>query len=174
LCNCYSASRALGDLDLHNATWRVRRTLLPSTTGGTINGAPKTARGRRSVALDAETVKVLRNWRRTQLEERLAWGAAWTDTGRVFTREDGTDQHPSRVSERFGQLVKRSGLARIRLHDLRHSHATVALAANVHPKVVQERLGHASIAITLDLYSHVAPGMQQDAAAPVAALVGLD
>jgi integrase len=78
------------------------------------------------------------------------------------------------VSEQFGQLVKRSGLPRIRLHDLRHSHATLALAANVHPKVVQERLGHASIAITLDLYSHVAPGMQQDAAETVAALVGLD
>jgi integrase len=64
-----------GDLDLDNATWQVRRTLLPSTTGGTIDGAPKTARGRRSVALDAGTVKVLRNWRRAQLEERLAWGA---------------------------------------------------------------------------------------------------
>ena len=82
--------------------------------------------------------------------------------------------HPSRVSEHFNRLVKRSGLPRIRLHDLRHTHATIALAGGIHPKIVQERLGHASIAITLDLYSHVAPGMQQDAAAAVARLVGLE
>jgi len=162
------------DLDLDNATWQVRRTLLPSTDGGTIDGTPKTARGRRSVALDAGTVKVLRKWRRAQLEERLAWGAAWTDTGRVFTREDGTDLYPSRISAEFDRLVKRSRLPRIRLHDLRHTPATLALAANVHPKVVQGRLGHASVKTTLDLYSHVAPGMQQDTAATVAALVGLD
>jgi integrase len=74
-------------------------------------------------------VRTLRQWRKTQLEERLAWGAAWTDSGRLFTREDGTDLHPARVSETLDRLVKRSGLARVRLHDLRHGHATLALAA---------------------------------------------
>jgi integrase len=101
-------------------------------------------------------------------------GAAWVDTGRIFTREDGTELHPSRVSETFDRLVKKSGLPRVRLHDLRHGHATLALAAGVHPKVVQERLGHSSVAFTLDRYSHVVPAMQEDAAATVARLVGLE
>jgi integrase len=70
--------------------------------------------------------------------------------------------------------VKRSGVARVRLHDLRHGHATLALAAGVHPRVVQERLGHSSVTFTLDRYSHVVPAMQEDAAATVARLVGLD
>jgi integrase len=161
------------DLDLGSARWRVRRTLLP-VKGGTIEGTPKTGRGQRSVALDPGTVRTLRAWRKRQLEERMAWGAAWTDSGRVFTREDGTDLHPSRVSETFDRLVKRSGLPRVRLHDLRHGHCTLALAAGVHPKVVQERLGHSSVAFTLDRYSHVVPAMQEDAADTVARLVGLD
>ena len=92
----------------------------------------------------------------------------------MFTREDGTDLFPVRVSELFDRLVKQSGLPRIRLHDLRHGHCTLALAAGVHPKVVQERLGHSSVASTLDRYSHVVPAMQEDAAATVARLVGLD
>ncbi len=160
------------DLDLHGARWQVRRTLLP-TKGGVMEGTPKTARGQRSVALDPGTVRALRAWRKDQLEGRLAWGGAWTDSGRVFTREDGTDLRPNRVSEQFDALVKRSGLPRIRLHDLRHGHCTLALAAGVHPKVVQERLGHSSVAFTLDRYSHVVPAMQEDAAETVARLVGL-
>jgi integrase len=140
----------------------------------TQEGTPKTSRGQRSVALDPGTVRALRTWRKHQLEERLAWGAAWTDSGRVFTREDGTDLHPTRVSEQFDALVRQSGLPRIRLHDLRHGHATLALAAGVHPKVVQERLGHSSVAFTLDRYSHVIPAMQEDAAETVARLVNHD
>ena len=161
------------DLDLQGARWQVRRTLLP-VKGGVMEGTPKTARGQRSVALDPGTVRALRAWRKQQLEERMAWGAAWTDSGRVFTREDGTDLRPTRVSEQFDALVKRSGLPRIRLHDLRHGHCTLALGAGVHPKVVQERLGHASVAFTLGRYAHVVPAMQEDAAETVARLVGLD
>ena len=155
------------------ARWQVRRTLLP-LAGRAVEGTPKSARGLRSVALDPVTVRALKQWRVSQLEERMAWGVAWTDSGRVFIREDGTDLHPSRVSETFDRFVKRSGLPRVRLHDLRHGHATLAVAAGVHPKVVQERLGHSSVAFTLDRYSHVVPAMQEDAAATVARLVGLD
>ena len=126
---------------------------------------PKTDHGRRSVALDAGTARVLREWRKRQLEERLAWGSAWTATGRVFTREDGADLHPERVSERFDRLVKASGLPRLTVHGLRHTHATLGLQAGVHPKVMQERLGHSSVAFTLDKYSSVIPAMQEDAAA---------
>jgi integrase len=161
------------DVDLDGARWRVRCTLLP-VAGQVVEGTPKSARGLRSVALDPGTVRALRQWRKQQLEERMAWGAAWSDTGRVFTREDGSDLHPTRISETFDRLVKQSGLPRVRLHDLRHGHATLALAAGVHPKVVQERLGHSSVAFTLDRYSHVVPAMQENAAATVARLVGLD
>jgi integrase len=153
--------------------WQVRRTLLP-VAGRTVESTPKSARGMRSVALDPAARPTLRKWRKRQLEERMAWGAAWIDTGRVFTREDGSDLNPTRVSEAFDRLVKRCGLPRIRLHDLRHGHATLALAAGIHPTVVQERLGHSSVAFTLDRYSHVVPAMQEDAAATVARLVGLD
>jgi integrase len=161
------------DVDLDGGRWRVRCTLLP-VSGRIVEGTPKSARGLRSIALDPGTVRALRQWRKQQLEERMAWGVVWTDTGRVFTRENGGDLHPTRVSETFDRLVRHAGVPRIRLHDLRHGHATLALAAGVHPKVVQERLGHSSVAFTLDRYSHVVPAMQEDAAATVARLVGLD
>jgi integrase len=161
------------DVDLDACRWQVRHTLV--AVGHELrDSTPKTDHGRRSVALDAGTVRVLREWRKCQLEEWLAWGPAWTDTGRVFTREDGTDLHPERVSERFDRLVEASGLPRLTVHGLRHGHASMALQAGVHPKVVQERLGHSSVAFTLDKYSHAIPAMQEDAAAVVAALVGLD
>ena len=78
------------------------------------------------------------------------------------------------MSERFDRLVKRPGVLRIRLHDLRHGHAALCLEANVHPKIVSERLGHSSVAFTLDRYSHSIPAMQEDAATVVARLVGLE
>jgi integrase len=133
-------------------------------------GTPKSGRGRR-VDLDPETVAVLRRHRARQLEERMAWGEAWAETGLVFTREDGKALHPHTVSQAFGRSVARADVPAIRFHDLRHTHATLLLGAGVHPKVVQERLGHASIQITLDTYSHVMPGMQADAAVKVGALV---
>jgi integrase len=132
---------------------------------------PKSARSRRNVALDVETVQVLRTWRAAQLRERLEWGSAWTDSGLVFTREDGVGLHPDRITKLFNLYVGRSGLRRIRLHDLRHTHATLALHAGVHPKVVSERLGHSSISLTLDTYSHAIPALQAEAAQAVAALL---
>jgi integrase len=132
---------------------------------------PKTAKGRRSVAIDPTTLDALQSHRVRQLEERLRWGAAWNDTGLVFTREDGSALHPERLTRWFEQLSRDSGLPRIRLHDLRHSYATAALAAGIPAKVVSERLGHASVMITLDTYSHILPSMQEDAASTVAKLI---
>ena len=97
-------------------------------------------------------------------------GAGWTDNDLVFCHPDGTMVHHERFSRGFLEMVARIGLPRIRLHDLRHGWATMALQAGVHPKVVQERLGHANIAITLDTYSHVVAGLHEDAAEQVAAL----
>lgn len=89
----------------------------------------------------------------------------------MFCREDGSELDPDWVSKRFERLVVAGGVPPIRLHDLRHTHATLALQAGVHVKVVSERLGHATVGMTLDTYSHVIPAMQEDAAAKVAALM---
>jgi integrase len=133
---------------------------------------PKTDKGRRNVALDPTTVGVLRDHRKRQLEERLAWGPAYQGEHQLaFSREDGSPTWPQSLSRAFECHAKQSGLPVIRFHDLRHTHATLALAAGVHPKVVSERLGHASVGITLDTYSHAIPAMQEEAAARVAALI---
>jgi integrase len=132
---------------------------------------PKTAKGRRPVALDDMTVQALRSSRKAQLQERLKRGTGWQDSGFVFVREDGAPYHPERIIVMFKRQARAAGLPVIRLHDLRHTSATLALAAGVHPKVVQERLGHSSINITLDTYSHVVKGLQHDAAEKVAALL---
>jgi integrase len=161
------------DVDLGRARVAVRRSLV--TVGHqVVVSEPKTAKGRRSVALDPATVAGLKAWRKHQAAERLSWGPAWTDSGLVFTREDGRPLHPPtprEVTRSFTRNVLAADLPIIRLHDLRHTHATLALAAGVHPKVVQERLGHANIAITLDTYSHAVPALEEQAAYTVAALV---
>jgi integrase len=132
---------------------------------------PKTAKGRRSLALAPATVAALRQHRARQAEERLAVGPRWHDSGLVFTWPDGRPIHPQRFSTWFEQLARAAGLPRIRLHDVRHSYATAALAAGIPAKVVSERLGHATIAITMDSYSHVLPGLDAEAAGTVARLI---
>jgi len=125
----------------------------------------------RPVSLDADTVAALSRQSQQQLDHAKAWGDAWQATGHVFAREDGEPWHPDRVRVLFQEAVKATGAPRIRMHDLRHTWATLALRAGVHPKVVQERLGHANIRITLDTYSHVLPDMQESAAELVASVV---
>ena len=113
---------------------------------------------------------VLREHRKRLAAERLLIGSGWTDNDLVFCHVDGTMLHPERFTRGFSDAVRRLGLPAIRLHDLRHGWATLALQAGIHPKVVQERLGHANIGITLDTYSHVIAGLHEDAAEQVAAL----
>jgi integrase len=137
----------------------------------TMEGAPKSDASGRVVALDAATVGVLRAHRDLQIVERERAGDAWCDTGRVFTRIDGTGLHPGYVSTHFARLTKRAGLPPIRLHDLRHGAATLALAGGANLKVVQEMLGHASIAITADTYTSVLPEVAREAAEAAARLV---
>jgi len=159
------------DLDLTAGRLSVTQTLI-SVTYAVSFSAPKTQAGRRSVALDPATVAALRAHRVAVLEERLALGlGAPAEDGLVFTTMDSAPLHPRQFSGRFDRLVKAAGLPRIRFHDLRHTHATLSLQAGIHPKVVSERLGHSTIAITLDTYSHAIPAMQEEAAAKVAALV---
>ncbi|HEY3670029.1 MAG TPA: site-specific integrase [Acidimicrobiia bacterium] len=158
------------DVDLDLARLSVRQTIV-SVAYEIKFAEPKTTRSRRSIALDQRTVAVLRSWRKVQLEDRILLGDDYENSGLVFTREDGRFIHPDRFSQLFDKYVGSSGLPRIRLHDLRHTHASLALAAGVHPKVVSERLGHATVAFTLDVYSHAVPALQEDAADRVAALV---
>ena len=116
------------------------------------------------MALDPGTVAALRRQRQRRAEERLAVGPGWHDRRLVFTDVAGAPLHPGSVSATFTRRVRALGLPTISIHGLRHTWATLALAAGIHPKVVQERLGHSSIAITLGIYSHVTPGMDEAAA----------
>jgi integrase len=130
----------------------------------------KTSHSRRTIDLDPRTVAVLKAWRRHQLERKLATGRR-KDEGFVFTRDDGGPIHPDFFSQSWERLVRTSEFRRIRLHDLRHTHATILLKAGVPVKVVSERLGHSSPAFTMTVYQHVLPGMQADAAAAFSAAV---
>jgi len=157
------------DVDFEAGRLCVRRSLVPEGSQVAVH-EPKTARGRRVVALDPQTVGVLTAQAARQLAEQ-AESESWDDTGLVFTDKDGQALHPWLVSRCFRAAVKEAMLPDIRLHDLRHTHATLALQAGIHPKVISERLGHATVSITLDTYSHAIPAMQEDAAALIAHLV---
>ncbi len=157
-------------LDLDAGRLSVNQTLI-SVDYRVLTSTPKARSGRRSVALDPETVRVLREHRKVQLEERLALGGYEQVHDLVFCELDGQPLHPANLSQRFRRLVRSTDLRPLRFHDLRHTHATLALQAGVHPKVVSERLGHVDIGITLNLYSHVIPAMEEEAAATVAALL---
>jgi integrase len=158
------------DLDLDNSRLSVVQTIV-AVEARAIISEPKTTRGRRSIALDAATVSALRSLRKTQLEERLRLGEFYEDTGLVVVHETGLPVSPRLLTMWFARMGADYGLPAIRLHDLRHSYATAALAAGVPAKIVSERLGHANIAITLDTYSHVLPNMQEQAAEQVAQLI---
>jgi site-specific recombinase XerD/predicted RNA-binding Zn-ribbon protein involved in translation (DUF1610 family) len=158
------------DVDLEAGRLSIRRALIPINRDVVVS-EPKTAKGRRVVALDSGTVEVLKGQAARQLEERSNWDEGWVESGLVFTAENGAALDPESISRYWRQAVKKTMLPTIRLHDLRHTHATLALQAGVHPKVVSERLGHATVSITLDTYSHAIPAMQEEAAALIAGLV---
>jgi integrase len=150
------------DVDLGNpgttATIQVRRTLSETRTGHKFE-KPKNGKGR-SIRCSQKATEALRSHRTRQNEERLRVGFLWQDYGLVFPTTTGTTMSGTNLLGRhFKPLLKRAELPAIRLHDLRHTCATILLMAGKHPKFVQELLGHASISITLDTYSHVIEGM---------------
>ena len=133
---------------------------------------PKSERGKRLIALDAFTLEALKAHRRGQLEERLSLGLGRpSDDGFVFAQPDGEPLHPNAITLAFQHRVRASKVRRIRLHDLRHSAASLMLQAGVNPKVASERLGHASVGFTLTVYSHSVPAMHEEAAERVASLI---
>lgn len=157
------------DVDLLLCQVSVNRTLhimrYGEYKGQTIVKQPKTAKSRRMIALSPSTCIVLREHREAQNKQRASLDLPeLTDNDLVFCQWDGKPYQPDSISHAWMKLARRTGLKGIRLHDARHTHASLLLKNGTHPKVVQERLGHASIETTLDTYSHVAPGMQQAAA----------
>ncbi len=139
--------------------------------GTIIEDTPKSEAGGRVIALDAGTVDAFVAHRKNQLEERLAWGEAWVDSGKIFTQENGEPLHPQWVSDEFERLIEECDLPPIRLHDLRHGAASLMLAAGVDLKVVQETLGHATLATTANTYTSVYPDVASAAADAAAAIV---
>jgi integrase len=150
-------------IDFDNARLSVAQTVTaPDYT--IVVSDMKSAHALRTIDLDERTLGVLKTWRKQQLEQYMATGVRVDDSGFVFGKPDGSPLHPDYMSQTFERLVKKMDLPRIRLHDLRHTHATLMLKEGVPVKVVSERLGHSSVAFTMQVYQHVLPGMQADAA----------
>lgn len=151
------------DIDLETGVLMVRRSL-EQTRAGLSFKEPKTSKSRRVVALPEMTITALQRHKEEQALRRLELGPIYKDTCLVCARSDGGFINPKRLSREFPPLLQKWGLPKVRFHDLRHTHATLLLQEGVHPKIVSERLGHSTIGITLDTYSHVLPSMQEEAA----------
>ncbi|MGB8381794.1 MAG: site-specific integrase, partial [Dermatophilaceae bacterium] len=156
------------DVDLDGEYLQVVQQIT-DVNGRSVLGTPKSRKGDRLVQLDGDTVAVLRRHRDRQDAERRAWGSAWQDSGYVFTREDGSALRPEYVTRHFAHLSRRASLRPIRLHDLRHTSASLALDAGVDLKVVSDRLGHSQIGVTADLYAHVNRRLGKAASEQIAA-----
>jgi integrase len=150
-------------VDFDNARLSITQTVTAPRYQVTVSDV-KSAHSLRTVDLDERTIAVLRSWRRQQLEQQLETGIRTDEEGFVFAKPNGVPLHPDYFSQTFERLVAGMDLPRIRLHDLRHTHATLLFKEGVPPKVVSERLGHSSVAFTMQVYQHVLPGMQADAA----------
>ncbi len=161
------------NVDLETGSLQVVGTLQRTKEGLSI-AEPKTDKSRRQVALSATAVQALRKHRAAQASQRLLLGAAWQDFDLVFSNDVGGPMEPANLIRRsFQPLLKRAGLPQIRFHDLRHTAATLMLSQSIHPKIVSEMLGHSQVNITLDLYSHVTPTLQRQAATAVDDLLSL-
>lgn len=152
------------DVDFERGAIAVRRTVGRIPGYGYVENEPKSKSGRREILLPAVAVGMLREHKVLQEQVCVVVGEKWQERGLVFPNGCGGFLNPDRVRIQFKRVLKIAALPRMRFHDLRHSSATILLVAGVHPKVVQERLGHSSISMTLDVYSHVIPSMQQEAA----------
>ena len=152
------------DVYLYPATLSVTQVMHKLQGGRVVFMEPKTAYSRRQVSLTPDSAINLRAHREQQEQERAPIGLAIDGDSLVFSRMDGTPLPPITVNHASGSMKRRAGISGIRLHDLRHTHATLPMKQGVNPKIVQERLGHSSIAVTMDIYSRVIPGLQEAAA----------
>lgn len=146
------------NVDLDAKTIRLAQSRVCAGYRAEVRGT-KTNLSKRVVSLSEQAMDALRRAMRQQQEDQALFAKAWANSGFVFTKPDGTPPHPDTISKRFAKDVKDSGVRRIRLHDLRHTFATTALAAGENPKAISEALGHKNIEIALTTYSHVLPGI---------------
>jgi integrase len=153
------------DVDLDGATIHVQQTAQRIVGQGIVFRHPKTRLSRRAIALSPDAVTVLRSHRLRQAEARFLAGSAYGDLDLVFATGIGTPLEPGNVRRTWLRVTPAAGMPGVRVHDMRHAMATIMLSQGIHPKIVSERLGHASVNITLDTYSHVLPGLQEAAAA---------
>jgi len=153
------------DVDFIYSQVYVNRSLHHLKDGSYIFTQPKSAKSSRTIALSPSVILLLQEHKEKQRLERAMLGIPLTDNDLVFSTLEGKPLRPNTITRAWTMLAARCGLKPIRLHDARHTHASIMLKQGVHPKIVQERLGHSSITITLDTYSHVAPGLQEAAAA---------
>lgn len=159
------------DLDLRKGTATIQRSVQRQTGVGMVFVEPKTEGSRRTVQLPPGAVATLKEHRPLVLQERLAAGGLWNDLDLIFPSPLGGPIDPARVNESLHTALHKANLPRLRVHDLPHTAATLLLEGGTHPKVVQDLLGHSTIAMTLDLYSHVTPRLQQEAVSKMQGLV---
>jgi integrase len=152
------------DVDFIFGQISVNRGLHHLKDGSYIFTEPKPAKSRRTIALPPSAIQVLREHRESQESTRAMLGTPLKEDDLVFGTLEGKPLRPNTVTRAWEMLAAKCGIKVIRLHDARHTHASLMLKKGIHPKIVQERLGHSSIEITLDIYSHVTPGLQQAAA----------
>ena len=152
------------DVDLELACLYVSHSLLKLDDGTVIIKGPKTARSRRMVDLPPSLALSLRDHKSNQEVQMILIGRNLRTDDFIFSHEDGSPLNPNTITHDFGKVAKKAGFVGLRLHDLRHLHATMLLKMGTHPRIVQERLGHSSITTTLDIYSHTVPGLQKAAA----------
>jgi integrase len=160
------------DINFDTGSLHIRRSMGYISGKGYLEFEPKTAKGRRKIVLPPFVCEVLKQHRTRQLEESLKAGTRWQDNDLVFCNIYGGYLDPAHLRQRFDKLLKDAGLPDLRFHDLRHSAATILLSMGVPAKVVQEILGHSQISMTMDVYSHVLPDMQQEAMAKMNNLFG--
>ncbi len=152
------------DIDFIYGQINVSRSLHQLRDNSFVFTAPKSAKSRRTIALPPSAFLVLEAYRKAKEVEYSMMGTTLNDSELVFCNLDGSPWRPNTITRAWSMLAARAGVKPIRLHDARHTHASLMLKQGIHPKIVQERLGHASISMTLDTYSHVAPGLQDAAA----------
>lgn len=151
------------DINFDQRTIQVKRSVSYHQVYGYVESEPKTARSRREILLPAFVIEVLLRHQKQQAEQQHEAGSTWVNKGLVFANPWGDYYSPSTMVKAFGRFLASIGLPHMRFHDLRHSAATILLTMKVHPKVVQEILGHSQITTTMDIYSHAMPSMQSDA-----------
>jgi integrase len=152
------------DVDLDTGEIRINRTVYQLNDGSIVYGSPKSVRSRRTIVLPPSAIEVLRRHYQAQTAYRTMLGLTLNEDDFIFTRPDGRPFRPGTIGQAFRRMVKHTDLPPIRFHDIRHTHASLLIQQRVNPKVIQERLGHASIQTTFDTYGHLYPGTQQAAA----------